>query len=325
VTAVVDFFKYMETIGTSMEYFRPGCYNATQEAFLILRTLIYHDMDMVDQLFNPCAPGLNIDDLDDLNTFFTILIEPWKGAVQYTAPDAENSTIAYICDVMLDETNNMSLIERLSKVYYDYNHDGFNDNPYFGNTNCTPHDYEGMVKQLKMTDWSSPTVTNGARQWTWQTCTEFGYYQTTDSPDQPFGQHESVEYWVLYFCTEVFGTTFIQVKQSVDMTNFKYGATNGRERKVFLPNGSLDPWHNLGIYHLAPDSSDTVAFIQGTSHCYDMHDDLPTDPKQLTDVRANITQQIATWLSVSTSACSSFSITTILHIFTGIVCLLYTL
>ena len=31
------------------------------------------------------------------------------------------------------------------------------------------------------------------RQWTYQTCTEFGFYQTTDSDQQPFGKHFSLK------------------------------------------------------------------------------------------------------------------------------------
>jgi len=27
------------------------------------------------------------------------------------------------------------------------------------------------------------------RQWMYQTCTEFGYYQTSDDDKQPFGHH----------------------------------------------------------------------------------------------------------------------------------------
>lgn len=96
-----------------------------------------------------------------------------------------------------------------------------------------------------------------------------------------------------------------------------------QEKNTYLPNGSIDPWHNLAIYQVSPGPTDTLGFINGiiltcfmcnvlltseqsemifvivsgTSHCYDMGDDLPTDPPQLTAVRNQITQQIAQWLS----------------------------
>lgn len=41
----------------------------------------------------------------------------------------------------------------------------------------------------------------GFRQWTYQTCFEFGYYQTTDSPStaQPFGNLVPLSYY-LHMC-----------------------------------------------------------------------------------------------------------------------------
>ena len=42
---------------------------------------------------------------------------------------------------------------------------------------------QNYVAYMKETDWSSGN-TNGMRQWTYQTCTEFGYFQTSDSKSQ---------------------------------------------------------------------------------------------------------------------------------------------
>ncbi|KIH44616.1 hypothetical protein ANCDUO_25358, partial [Ancylostoma duodenale] len=48
----------------------------------------------------------------------------------------------------------------------------------------------------------------GARSWTWQTCTEFGYYQTTDGgPKGIFGDVTPLSVFV-NMCTDVFGKKF---------------------------------------------------------------------------------------------------------------------
>lgn len=75
---------------------------------------------------------------------------------------------------------------------------------------CVGHDYEELIKLLKEDTWDAVLVRGGgtkiywflihwffkmifdqafliARQWNWQTCTEFAYYQSTDSENQPFG------------------------------------------------------------------------------------------------------------------------------------------
>lgn len=63
---------------------------------------------------------------------------------------------------MLNESQE-NILERLSNVYKDYNQLGYNNNHLFGNVNCTPHDYKGMINQLKMSDWSATVVANGGR------------------------------------------------------------------------------------------------------------------------------------------------------------------
>ena len=50
---------------------------------------------------------------------------------------------------------------------------------------CLDINYVNMVKELRQTSWSSIGGV-GARQWTYQTCTEFGWYQSSDQPKHPF-------------------------------------------------------------------------------------------------------------------------------------------
>lgn len=42
------------------------------------------------------------------------------------------------------------------------------------------------------------------RPWLYQTCTEYGYYQTTKSNYQPFGDTFALEFFV-DMCTDLFG------------------------------------------------------------------------------------------------------------------------
>lgn len=61
------------------------------------------------------------------------------------------------------------------------------------------------------------------RQWTYQTCTEFGYFQTTASPNQPFAYKNMVplSYWE-QMCSLAFKSTF-NVEASVRDTNQRFG------------------------------------------------------------------------------------------------------
>jgi hypothetical protein len=60
------------------------------------------------------------------------------------------------------------------------------------------------------------------RSWTYQTCTEFGYFQTTDSSSQPFGDLVPISYYT-QFCSDVFGLDPNSIGASVNATNVYYG------------------------------------------------------------------------------------------------------
>ena len=43
-----------------------------------------------------------------------------------------------------------------------------------------------MLDDLVQTEWDK-AVQVGGRQWIYQTCSEFGWYQTSDQPKHPYG------------------------------------------------------------------------------------------------------------------------------------------
>lgn len=57
----------------------------------------------------------------------------------------------------------------------------------YGQT-CLDAGYMSMINQLRNTSWDAPG-SEGGRQWTYQTCVEFGFFQSSDDPQQPFGNN----------------------------------------------------------------------------------------------------------------------------------------
>jgi len=105
--------------------------------------------------------------------------------------------------------------------------------------------YTDYVTQLRNTD---PTNSNAAsRSWTWQTCIEFGYFQTSTGSGQPFPNSITLD-WFVQLCDDIFG---VPLSPNVQWTNTYYGGrdTEGASNIVF-PNGSVDPWHKVcDIYY----------------------------------------------------------------------------
>lgn len=48
-------------------------------------------------------------------------------------------------------------------------------------------------------------------------------------------------------CADFFGVSAEQLAEAVAQTNEYYGGYNIHSARIVFPNGSIDPWHALGI------------------------------------------------------------------------------
>eukprot|EP00123_Amoebidium_parasiticum_P015992 comp23234_c0_seq3/m.37911 comp23234_c0_seq3/g.37911 ORF comp23234_c0_seq3/g.37911 comp23234_c0_seq3/m.37911 type:complete len:140 (-) comp23234_c0_seq3:652-1071(-) len=134
------------------------------------------------------------------------------------------------------------------------------------------------------------------RAWTWQTCNEFGYFQTTDSDDskQPFGHLFPVTLFTK-LCKDVFGVS--NVSDNILRTLTYYGGLRIAQvsSNIVFPNGSLDPWHVLSVLKTDNPNIATI-LINGTAHCADMYAPEPRDKIELRCARTEIDALIGQWL-----------------------------
>ncbi|RCN45496.1 serine carboxypeptidase S28 [Ancylostoma caninum] len=169
----------------------------------------------------------------------------------------------------------------------------------YGDFKYTDNSYDDMIKYLRREEFDGENFDSGARSWTWQTCTEFGYYQTTDGgPKGIFGDVTPLSVFV-NMCTDVFGKKFDAnyIDAAVRATQAHYGGAEDFEAtNVVIPNGSVDPWHRLGklISHYA---SVVTYLINGTAHCAEMSPPGPNDKPGLKEVRKIIQRNIEKWLT----------------------------
>ncbi|CAG2118341.1 unnamed protein product, partial [Medioppia subpectinata] len=144
---------------------------------------------------------------------------------------------------------------------------------------CIDFSYKNLVNNISQTSKHSPAVSTGLRQWTYQTCTEFGYYQTSDLPNSPFGHNIPVEFFTKQ-CADIFGVPAQAVQKAISQTNAYYGARKPNVTNVVFPNGSLDPWHALSVLKDLNNSTKAV-MIDGGSHCKDMYASSPSETETL--------------------------------------------
>ena len=99
-------------------------------------------------------------------------------------------------------------------------------------------------------------------------------------------------------CQEVFKITPEQVQKNINETNKFYGGKNVPKSttKIVFPNGSIDPWHALGITEDL--SKELVAvFINGTAHCANMYPANKYDRPDLVKARAKISEVVGKWVT----------------------------
>ena len=139
------------------------------------------------------------------------------------------------------------------------------------------------------------------RSWVWQTCNEFGYYQSTDSTlvtGNFTGADIPIDYYVQQ-CAAIFDSSLTNstVYTNIQNTNKQYfGQTGFKGTKVVLPNGTNDPWHVLGVLS-ATNSKNYPVIIDGTSHCADMYSPRASDKPSLTAARKSIRSHVISWVN----------------------------
>lgn len=167
------------------------------------------------------------------------------------------------------------------------------------NLSCVDNSYSNFLSQF-----NNQTVDRAARgfqirQWTWQTCSQFGYYQTCDvGTSCPFSRLLTLES-NLVICRDIYKISPSSVPNFVEFTNEYYGANRPKGTRVLFVNGSIDPWHFLSVLKSDVSLNETAVFINGTAHCADMASDRSTDPQSLKDARLMIQKVVHGWLQES--------------------------
>uniref|UniRef100_A0AC35FNE2 Uncharacterized protein n=1 Tax=Panagrolaimus sp. PS1159 TaxID=55785 RepID=A0AC35FNE2_9BILA len=263
----VDFFEYKQVVEKVIYEFNPKCGENLKAAFTDIESKLYsiEGRKIINELFKVSLLGKS-PDFHSFQAFLDDLTLMFEYFVQY------GIDLEPCCESMLNETN--SPLENLASLNTIEEDDSFGKQTEIGN------------------EW------NSGRTWQWQTCTEFGWYQTTDSGRNMFGAAVSVDFYITKDCFKAFNKNITDIAAGVEYTlkNYggleKYNATN-----IIFINGSHDPWHALSLYTNNTSSSGiTSILINGTSHCQDMQPPTDRDSTELKAARQKIGQLIGEWI-----------------------------
>ncbi|XP_043221434.1 putative serine protease K12H4.7 [Amphibalanus amphitrite] len=294
--AKTNFFEYLEVVNYAI-HAKSGdeCYGNVELSFQAVEDLLQDAAGWatLTDKFKLCS-SLDGTNSNDVSNLMQNLADLWSGVVQYNEDNfgfrggskLANITINTLCDIMNDAGTG-SPLDRLVAIN-DLMMDAYEET-------CLDFSYDSMIAAMRDTDFSSANNT-GMRQWIYQTCTEFGWYQTTESADQPFGSRLPLPFSIQQ-CVDVYGAQFEQtfIDAAVAATNTDYGARQLPAKRVVLVNGSIDPWHAMGIIE-SSDPDRPAIFINGTAHCANMYPAREEDLPGLTAARQQIGELIGKWL-----------------------------
>jgi len=274
VQATLDFFQYLDVVDKSLSYFAgEKCDQQIQTATNIIQNLLQSSSgrQKLQYMFNLCEPLLSDK---DISTFMSNLMGNFMGVVQYNDENGNPVDISYLCSMMLNSSDALTAYIQISNLFLKAQ-----------GATCMDVSYKNVIQQLQ--DTSSVAAGVGMRQWTYQTCAEFGYFQTTDSPSdqQPFGNLVPVSYYV-DMCKDAFGIEFDTAKR-INETNIyyggnelpKYGPTN-----ILFVNGNVDSWHALSVTDTHSPFLSSI-LINGTAHCANVLPSSPNDIPSLVEAR----------------------------------------
>jgi len=285
VKAEVDFTGYLNVVTNSFGNKLVGgseeCVSAIRSAFSSIDELIdAGQLAVLDKTFRTCQPLRRAD----VGAFVSSLAGRFEGSAQYNR--GSDGDIDKLCVVMTD-TSKGTPMERLSHTY----------------GHCIDGSKDSFVNDL-----SNVTESSGMwRQWIYQTCTQFGYFQTCepDKMDCMFSRHLSLDTY-LDWCDRVFDLQKDDVFQRIQFMNEYYGGDQPGGSRILFVNGEVDPWHALSVLEDLPDDKTTV-FIKGASHCEDMGENSPNDTEYMKEGKSKIEAKVAKWIKTAASSSISFA------------------
>ena len=144
----------------------------------------------------------------------------------------------------------------------------------------------------------------GMRQWYYQSCTEYGYWQNAN-PDTSLSTRSSLINLDYHrrICQRLFGLT--KPADTAELNNtYYFPLMDDLVSNIYFTNGDNDPWSILSLSELNGNAVNlklTYHLIEGAAHCEDLHSPKSSDSESLTTARKIMDSLLEQWLKKRTS------------------------
>jgi serine protease 16 len=289
VHAITNFQGYNAVVGRSLSDPVVGgssfCMHSVQNAFAKVDDLIKQkQLTKLASDFFSCG---DISDPNDTILFVSNLAGNFEGMVQYNRQGLPLD-IGHVCKAMARSSDLYINLIKVNQLFLKAS-----------GAPCVDNSYKNYTEMMANTTVDKGVVGVGIRQWVYQTCTQFGYYQTCDKGTGcPFSYRVDLSHSDVMICQSIFGISSVaHIKENVAFSNDYYGSDHPKGSRIVFVNGSIDPWHALSVLQNQSGTTETAVFINGTSHCENMATSSPNDSPALKEARQKISNQIGMWLT----------------------------
>lgn len=189
--AKVDFVEYMETVSKAIhDIGGAACSSKIRNAFVQMENLWENkNITELERIFRLCRP-LNVTNTLDVWNLFGDMGSAWSGIVQYASRYGQE--IETNCADLLAIEANSDIEAYAEWVFNRWRLQG-----------CNEHRWEAFLYWYGGIEWDSYAAQTSMRQWLYQTCAEYGWYQSSGSEDILFGSMFPVEL-SLQFCKDLY-------------------------------------------------------------------------------------------------------------------------
>jgi pimeloyl-ACP methyl ester carboxylesterase len=191
--AKVDFVEYKEVVSYAIEEVGGAqCANRIKTAFTELEAMYAaRNAANFKRLFFLCT-DIDFENKLDVWSLFSDISSTWSGLVQYY--DRYYRDIENACEGLMSYDEPTELESYAKWITNRWR---------LSQTNCYDHTYESFLRDWNGTSWDDWIARSEWRQWLYQTCSEYGWYQSSGSDNILFGSMFPVEY-SLQWCYDLY-------------------------------------------------------------------------------------------------------------------------
>ncbi|CAK1594910.1 unnamed protein product [Parnassius mnemosyne] len=249
-----DFPEYLEVITEALRtQGSEECVTSIAEAVekMVQQLATESGANTISEMFNTCSPINGSNPLDVATFFWFGITETFASLVQYATP----GVIPAACNV-LTNANVTDPVRRLANWITAQSM----------TQPCIESRYSEQVAAHTNTSYDSHQAV--MRLWTYQTCVEYGWYQTTSSSRQPFLSTVPLQYFH-QMCKDFFSTYFDEnlLQSGIQRTNLLFGGLSQLPDYVVSVAGGHDPWSPMGPNATNATPLAPVYLVPRVSHC----------------------------------------------------------